>query len=565
MELGTNQDNNKKKKIIIIVAVIFLLVVAAILFFYFRSQITATTMRLLRIEGDVSLEEGGKTKSVKENLRLKNDDAVATATKSLVSIGLDDTKIVTLDESSRAEFNQQGRKLKLQLTDGSLFFEVSKPLEEEESFDIHTSTMVVGIRGTSGWVSVEGEHESLIITDGKVHVVGTNPVTGETKEIDVGAGQRISTYLYNDRAIDSIMFELENITERDLPEFVLERLRENEELLDRVCAATNWDKPWILGVIDPLAPTTTPTPKPENKDGEGKNAIVTPTPTPTQEPTQTTHKKTPEELLEELLALITPTPTPTPAPEPVQSSSSEDDEEEPEPTPTATSIPDNTAYGVDPVTGGQYVNLSGGGTAIFHDGTGSLGWHLEISGADSNGHVKLPSTITDINNNQQGPFSTAYIRFDDVNVKTIDATAYSSAAELLTAVGQAQLPVAGTPTQNQNLERVYNSTTSIDTTTKEATVAVNTNDDLNAQNFYDLVCALQSSPQTISKVTLGSTQVTRSGGTYSGTYSVSDGTNSFTYSGDSSFIRVDTTNKTIVFGTNSTPPSGVVNYDGTIQ
>ncbi len=272
-------------------------------------------MRLLRIEGDVSLEEGGKTRSVKENLRLKNDDALSTATKSLVSIGLDDTKLVTLDELSRAVFNKYGRKLKLNLTDGSLFFEVTKPLEEDESFDIQTSTMVVGIRGTSGWVTVEGEHESMIITEGKVHVVGTNPVTGETKEIDVKAGNKVSTYLYNDREIDSIMFELEVITEHDLPEFVLERLREDEELIDRVCEATDWDKPWILGVKDPFEeeePEAEPTPEAEEeRDTQGLNE-TTPTPTPTAEPTRTEKKKTEQELLEELLAMLTPTPTPIP-------------------------------------------------------------------------------------------------------------------------------------------------------------------------------------------------------------------------------------------------------------
>ena len=245
---------SKKKKIILIIVAAVILLLGIILFFLWRSKITATTMRILRIEGTVTLEEGGKNKTVKENLRLNSGNALSTALKSLVSIGLDDTKIVTLDERSRAVFEQSGRQLELKLTDGSLFFEVSQPLTDEESFDIKTSTMVVGIRGTSGWVSVDGEHESLIITDGVVHVIGTNPVTGEVKEIDVKAGHRITVYLYNDRNVDSIMFVLEEITERELPEFLLERLRENPQLLDKVCRETGWDKPWILGVREKDAP-----------------------------------------------------------------------------------------------------------------------------------------------------------------------------------------------------------------------------------------------------------------------------------------------------------------------
>lgn len=249
------EDNGKKKKIIIIcVVAVFILLTALILFLYNRSKISATTMRILRIEGEVTLTDNGKDKTIKENLRLNSGNSLSTAVKSLVSIGLDEVKIITLDQLSRAIFNQNGRKLDLELTDGSLFFEVQKPLEDEESMDIRTSTMIVGIRGTSGWVSVDGEHEQLIVTDGHVHVIGTNSVTGEVKEIDVSAGERITVYLYNDRKFDSIEFKLEKVTERELPEFLLERLRENRTLLDKVCRETGWDKPWILGLSEEEIP-----------------------------------------------------------------------------------------------------------------------------------------------------------------------------------------------------------------------------------------------------------------------------------------------------------------------
>ena len=239
-----------KKKIVIAVVIVLLIIAGIIAFLLYRSGIRATTMRILRLEGTVSMQENGALKTIKENLRLKSGNVLDTSTDSLVSIGLDDAKIVTLDELSRAEFNQQGKYLNLDLTKGSLFFEVDKPLADDESFEIATSTMVVGIRGTSGWVSVDGENESLIISDGHVHVIGTNPVTGEVKEVDVSAGQRLVVYLYNDRTVDSIMFELEDITERDLPKFVINILRNKISLLDRVVAATGWDREYILGVGD---------------------------------------------------------------------------------------------------------------------------------------------------------------------------------------------------------------------------------------------------------------------------------------------------------------------------
>ena len=251
--MSENTESKKKigkKGIIIIIIAALLMIAGLIAFFLFRGKIRATTMRLLRLEGTVSMEENGREKTIKENLRLKSGNALNTEVKSLASIGLDDAKVVTMNETSRAEFTQKGKYLDLNLTRGSLFFEVDKPLEEDETFEIRTSTMVVGIRGTSGYVSVEGGIEELILTDGHVHVVGTNPVTGEVKEADVSAGQRLRVYLYNDRKVDSIMFELEDITERELPEFVLRILREDSALLDRVIKATGWDKPWILGLSD---------------------------------------------------------------------------------------------------------------------------------------------------------------------------------------------------------------------------------------------------------------------------------------------------------------------------
>ena len=236
----------------IIAAAIALLIIAAggIVFLMLRGRITATTMRILRIEGTVNMKEDGIIKAIRESLRLKSGNELDTDAESLVSIGLDDSKIVTLDEYSCAAVNQEGRYLNLRLTEGSLFFEVDKPLEEDESFEICTSTMVVGIRGTSGWVSVEGDTESLIISDGHVQVIGMNPVTGEMKMIEISAGQRLNIHLYNDRDVDSIMFEVIDISERELSEFVLERLRENLKLLNKVVDATDWDKPWILGESD---------------------------------------------------------------------------------------------------------------------------------------------------------------------------------------------------------------------------------------------------------------------------------------------------------------------------
>ena len=145
----------------------------------------ASTMRLARAEGCVFLkDESGTELSYRENMRLYSGNTVATEADSRAGISLDKTKIVTLDEQSFASLHQNGKKLRVKLENGAMYFSVSKPLASDEQFDIETSTMVLGIRGTSGYVEALSPTSSLVIlTSG--HAVIT-AVSGEEQEINPG-------------------------------------------------------------------------------------------------------------------------------------------------------------------------------------------------------------------------------------------------------------------------------------------------------------------------------------------------------------------------------------------
>ena len=245
-------SEKKSKKPIALLAIAAVIVVAIIAVVIINSgKLTASTMRMLRIEGVVKLFEQEKEKTITDNLRLNAGNVLNTADASLAGIALDDTKIVTINELSNAKFDKKGKKLDINLTDGSLFFEVTKKLDADETFDIRTSTMVVGIRGTSGYVATDKNgNDVVVITDGEVVVTGTNPVTGETKTITVKAGEMVTTYLYNDRTVDSIMFEKDDLKEEDLDLFIVKRLAENERLITLVCEDTGWSREKILGIAD---------------------------------------------------------------------------------------------------------------------------------------------------------------------------------------------------------------------------------------------------------------------------------------------------------------------------
>jgi hypothetical protein len=347
-----------KKKVIlssVTAAVIIGIVVACILL---SRGYYAKTMRLLRIEGTVNIEDAnGNARPVLNNVRFNSGEALSTGSDGLASVGLDDTKIVTLENDSRVEFTKSLNSLELNLTQGGLYFEVTEHLEPDETFDIRTSTMTVGIRGTSGYVFYDDDgRESLVITDGCVHVVATNPDTGEIRETDVHGGYRVKVYLYDEtREEGSIEFFLDELEEDEIPAFPLRMLAENPELLARVCEYTGWDEDAILQLANGLLETSeteettetsetesTPTPTPEVEDAERTpTPTVSPTPTPRPRPSASpTPSPAPEGSDDE-----TPTPTVTPTPTPVPGSEGDDPSDPtvtPTPTPAPTPVPTPT-------------------------------------------------------------------------------------------------------------------------------------------------------------------------------------------------------------------------------
>lgn len=311
----------------IIYSVIAAAVIAAVVVcvVFARNNYLATTMRLLRVEGTVNIEDSkGGTKPVMENIRFQSGDALNTGSDGLASVGLDDTKIITLQSDSRAEFSKKSKQLELKLTRGALFFEVTEHLKEDESFEIKTSTMTAGIRGTSGMVYYDKDgRDSLIVTDGKVIVTATNPDTGETKYAEVSGGQSITVYLYSYRLTDTVDFEIKDLSPSELPELPLRMLSEDEALLDRVCEFTGWDKTELREIIDKIIVlnfggdnTEIPSPSPAETTSEtaAPSPEVSGTPTPALSDTPTPTPGTSVTATPSPAATATPSVKPTATP-----------------------------------------------------------------------------------------------------------------------------------------------------------------------------------------------------------------------------------------------------------
>ena len=140
---------------------------------------TATTMRLLHYEGTVEIEDAsGSPRAVMENVRFDSGEAMKTAEVSSASVGLDDGRIVTLDEKSRVEFEKQNGAVSMNLTEGRIFLDVSKKLDSNETMDIKTSTMSVGIRGTIVYISSQPVTDDTAADMKSVDLEGLSPDKG---------------------------------------------------------------------------------------------------------------------------------------------------------------------------------------------------------------------------------------------------------------------------------------------------------------------------------------------------------------------------------------------------
>ena len=308
-------DNEKpiSKKKIIIIAVAAALAVAGVVagIVFARKGYLAKTMRLLKVEGTVNIEDAkGNSKPVVSNIRFQSGDALNTGEDGLASVGLDDAKVVTLNHDSRAEFSKKGKELELKLTKGSLFLNVTEKLKADEKFEIKTSNMTCGIRGTSAVIYYDEKddmRETIAVTDGTVEISATNPKSGETKTAKVEAGEQLKVYFYTtDEAGTTIDFKVIKITEEDLSLFTLGMIAENDELIKRICEYTGWDPEKLRRVLNDLnngkdphgtEPTgTEPTgtepeptkPAPTNPDPTDPDPTD---PTGSSEPTQTTKKQ----------------------------------------------------------------------------------------------------------------------------------------------------------------------------------------------------------------------------------------------------------------------------------
>ena len=247
--MGMTRKNNS----VFLLFLVFVLLLPAC-----GSKETAATMHLVRAEGAVSVNDtDGASVALIENLGLYSGYGVATQAASYGWIDLDEAKLAKMDEDSEVEIVKSDKLLELCVQSGGLFFNVTEPLTEDETMNIRTSTMLVGIRGTCGWVYVEDDslmHVYLLRGKVECSVLGgdSNALASEM----LTAGQVARMTLSEGTA--SIV--VEDFSEQDIPAFVMTEIEEDTAMIEPL-------QPEEPEVTEP--PETAPTdeePAPEDEE-----------------------------------------------------------------------------------------------------------------------------------------------------------------------------------------------------------------------------------------------------------------------------------------------------------
>ncbi len=214
-----------------------------------------TTIRLEKTEGTVTVKNAaGKEITVDEGGKLLNGYVVTTADKSYAWISLDDKKVLKLDAASQVELEKNKKKLTISLIAGKLFFDVKAKLSGKEEMIVKSSTLVTGIRGTSGTLESDNSGEvkksGMQVYDGTVNAVAMtiDPGTGTVKpaaSLSIEAGTGVSVSSDSNEAP-----QVSEISADDIPGFAAVAIKEDPVLQGRIGESSNLNVQEIVETAD---------------------------------------------------------------------------------------------------------------------------------------------------------------------------------------------------------------------------------------------------------------------------------------------------------------------------
>lgn len=207
--------------------------------------LSAVTMRLQKKVGVVNLyDDKGAEQTIMEQMRLLSGQKITTAVESLIMVSLDETKVFTMEEKSKADIikSSDGKNLEFNLNEGNLFFNVNEKLKDDQTMTVKAGNMICGIRGTSAYMGQNSSGDLvLMVTDGDIDVSVLDQNQNVQKKESAGPGSKVVVSTVQDASGNqSINLEKNTFKEEDLPPSALGAISSDSDLGERVTSACNF-------------------------------------------------------------------------------------------------------------------------------------------------------------------------------------------------------------------------------------------------------------------------------------------------------------------------------------
>lgn len=206
----------------------------------FAAKKRATKFVLAKTEGTVSVVDSAKEeREILTGMQLHNGDHQVTKAESYAWVTLDESKAIKLDENTETYLKKRWGKLEVFTVTGQIWFNVTVPVAKEEAYNIRTSTMVTGIRGTCGWVGVSDDWKSTVyLLTGELECLVVNPLDGGSETITLKPGEYAEFYVFPKSEIDgeeaSCGVTKKTFGKEDIPGFILEEILGDTELINKI-------------------------------------------------------------------------------------------------------------------------------------------------------------------------------------------------------------------------------------------------------------------------------------------------------------------------------------------
>ncbi len=189
----------------------------------------AATMFLTKFLGTVDITDGdGKAVPISQGQGLYGGYQLATEDASYAWVDLDMVKLAKMDEDSEARIQKNEKELEIIVLSGSFFFHVTEPLEADETLSIRTSDMIVGIRGTCGWVDAKDPSQARVyILEGTVECAAKDSGGNVSAPVFVTQGE-VGTLTHEEDG--SVKVTVTPFGSSEIPEFVLEEVSQDPDL-----------------------------------------------------------------------------------------------------------------------------------------------------------------------------------------------------------------------------------------------------------------------------------------------------------------------------------------------